>query len=321
MKRNGKNTAHPGIRKTGRKSYHVRATAKCPRTGKRHEKERRLDDVNLADAITAQADLKRRLVDWLEHDDPNKVTPVKVHNRTSEDMTLIEYAKLWFVHIDQSGRKRPHVVDIDIRRAEVHILPLLGQIHISDIGKPELSSWMDKVTQQRKANGEPYAKETLKSAWRLLSSMLRDAELLVGIPNYSPNNMRFRVKAPTTRAKDTLTRDELAALLAMTTEETPDIRAMLWVQATTGMRFGEVSALNWDDIDLDKGLIHVRRSQVEGKVFPTKTSTSRTVPLFPIVADILREHRLWLSSRGYRLGLHKDEVVFPSKAGTYRSST
>lgn len=94
--------------------------------------------MNLADAIDVQADLKRRLVEWLEHDDPNKVTPVKVHSRTSEDMTLIEYAKLWFVHIDQSGRKRPHVVDIDIRRAEVHILPLLGQIHISDIGKPEL---------------------------------------------------------------------------------------------------------------------------------------------------------------------------------------
>jgi len=274
--------------------------------------------VSLAQALEVQSELKRRLVEKLEREaEKRSAARVEVRDADYETMTLEEYAKRWFVHIDQTGRKRPHVVDIDLRRYEKHIHPLLGHLHISDIGKPELTSWMGKVSQQRKANGQPYAKDTLQSAWRLLASMLRDAEVLVGIPNYAPNNLRFRVNAPTTRPKDTLTQAELAALLAKTDEESPDIRAMIWVQATTGMRFGEVSALTWDDIDFDKGFIHVRRSQVDGEVFPTKTSTTRTVPMYEVVADILREHKVWLSSRWFQRG----ELVFPSKAGTYRCAT
>src|SRR5690606_19443809 len=57
------------------------------------------------------------------------------------------------------------------------------------------------------------------------------------------------------------------------------------------------------------------RSQVDGKVFPTKTSTHRTVPLHPTVATILKEHRAWLAAR------YKGALVFPSRVGTYRNSS
>lgn len=103
-------------------------------------------------------------------------------------------------------------------------------------------------------------------------------------------------------------RDELGRLLQATESESCDLRAMIWLSATTGMRFGEVSALTWDD----KGVVHVRRSQVEGKVYPTKTSTERSVPLTD-VAVLLQDHRERLEHQRFK---RADGLVFPSRAGT-----
>ncbi len=85
--------------------------------------------------------------------------------------------------------------------------------------------------------------------------------------------------------------------------------------ATTGVRFGELAGLEWSDIDYDAMLIRVRRSAVDGKVYPTKTKTNRTVPLYPNVAALLQEHQQWLERRLIR---NREKIVFPSKVGTYR---
>ncbi|MCP4500378.1 MAG: tyrosine-type recombinase/integrase, partial [Deltaproteobacteria bacterium] len=77
------------------------------------------------------------------------------------------------------------------------------------------------------------------------------------------------------------------------------------------------SALTWDDIDIESQLVQIKKSQVDGLVFPTKTKTNRTVPLFDIMIDILHEHRRWLKQRfGF-----EDGLVFPSRFGGYRDSS
>lgn len=74
-------------------------------------------------------------------------------------------------------------------------------------------------------------------------------------------------------------------------------------------------SVTWDDLDEKRGLIRVRRSRVNGNVGPTKANTARSVPLHPTVKDLLDEHREWLSQR-----LPGHPLVFPPRAGTYRSS-
>ena len=274
--------------------------------------------MTVAEAVELQHQLRKKLVEELEVIDQDNVPAVTPRSRLADDMTLGEYAAEWFVHLEKSGRRRPHVIDTAIHKVESLILPLLGDLHLSQIGKPELATWMTRIPLVKSAHGRPYAKATLRSAWGILRCMLNDAELVVGVPCYAAANMRFRVNAKSTQPKDTLTRDELGRLLQATESESCDVRAMIWLSATTGMRFGEVSALTWDDIDFDKGVVHVRRSQVEGKVYPTKTSTERSVPLFAGVAVLLQDHREWLEHQRFK---RDDGLVFPSRAGTYRTSS
>jgi integrase len=79
----------------------------------------------------------------------------------------------------------------------------------------------------------------------------------------------------------------------------------------TGMRLSELRGLTWGDVDLDAGIIHVRRRADQwNKSGPTKSKAGmRDIPLAPIVINTLRQWRL--ACPPSVLGL-----VFPSPQGT-----
>jgi integrase len=72
----------------------------------------------------------------------------------------------------------------------------------------------------------------------------------------------------------------------------PQYRAILWTYALTGLRAGEVPALQWQDIDFDAGLVHVRHKLWRRRVQDCKTDSSHApVGLPPILADVLAHHK------------------------------
>jgi integrase len=73
-------------------------------------------------------------------------------------------------------------------------------------------------------------------------------------------------------------------------------RTMILVGLKTGMRQGELMALQWDDVDLNVGRIVVRRSACMNRekawvVGPTKNGRSREIALGQQVLDALKAHR------------------------------
>lgn len=88
--------------------------------------------------------------------------------------------------------------------------------------------------------------------------------------------------------------------------------ALVATLAWTGMRFGEVSALEWHDVDLDAGTIRVRRAQWRGQVGRTKASASkRTIVIPEELAGVLREHRRAMVAE-QQPGV-SSALVFPSR--------
>ncbi|UJR78911.1 tyrosine-type recombinase/integrase [Sandaracinus amylolyticus] len=91
----------------------------------------------------------------------------------------------------------------------------------------------------------------------------------------------------------------------------PRMWALLFLMAATGMRYGEASALEWRDIDLDKGVCRVRRAQWRGHLgHPKAVASVRDVPLQADVVEVLKNYRQWLLAKqikGFDSG-----IVFPS---------
>ena len=76
-------------------------------------------------------------------------------------------------------------------------------------------------------------------------------------------------------------------------EVLPARHATLWATAVyTGLRRGELQALSWESIDLNKGVLRVEHSwdRVEGLVQPKSRSGERTVPIPTSLREELKAH-------------------------------
>lgn len=82
-----------------------------------------------------------------------------------------------------------------------------------------------------------------------------------------------------------LTKEEFSFLYRSIEEQW--LRLAVVISCTCGLRSGEAIALKWEDIDLDKRIIHVRNTST----FQTKSRRNRIVPIPPDVVPILIEAR------------------------------
>lgn len=64
----------------------------------------------------------------------------------------------------------------------------------------------------------------------------------------------------------------------------PEVRPALTLLAETGLRFGEMAWLTWEDVDLAGGVMHIRPK--DG--WKPKTGASRQVPIFPTLMPLLK---------------------------------
>ena len=75
-------------------------------------------------------------------------------------------------------------------------------------------------------------------------------------------------------------------------------RMMVFLAASTGLRFSELRGLQWQDLDFEKGVLHLRRGVVKKHITELKTAASRKpVPLHP---DVLSSLKIFRSLSGYR---------------------
>lgn len=124
------------------------------------------------------------------------------------------------------------------------------------------------------------------------------------------------------KAMRAMTREEAAHFLATAAD---DEQAALWtVLLMTGIRPGEAFALKWEDVNLEEGKIHVRRSLtrrgVKGwRLTEPKTKRARRAVALPDVATrALRRHRTEQSARRLKLGSEWEDngFVFTATFGT-----
>lgn len=128
---------------------------------------------------------------------------------------------------------------------------------------------------------------------------------------YAPRYWADRVKPPKVKGYtrewlNLLNREQLRKLIDSVP---PQWRGIILFIATTGLRWGEASALHWEDVNLKAGEAVIHRGNDRGTLVDVKTKGSnRVVPVLPEVA------KLWGLPRGRGL-------VFPTKRGKLHRGT
>jgi integrase len=108
--------------------------------------------------------------------------------------------------------------------------------------------------------------------------------------------------------KRSLTAEEAVAHLRDVAAHDPEAYPMVLLQFHLGCRFAELSALRHEDVDLEKGIVKIRRGQYRGEKGPTKGKYARTAGITLEMRAFLKQHIERVRREGYE---GADELVFP----------
>jgi len=140
-------------------------------------------------------------------------------------------------------------------------------------------------------NNDELANRTINGILKLLGNILQSA-LMDGY--ITVNAARLVKKLPLKHYEmEILKPKEIRKVLEEARKSDWDLYVMIYLLVMTGMRRGEMLALDWKSINFaDKALV-IRRSYSRGQFQEPKTKNSRrAVNLTPSVIQVLKEHRL-----------------------------
>ncbi|RKH40304.1 site-specific integrase [Corallococcus sp. AB050B] len=184
-----------------------------------------------------------------------------------------------------------------------HILPFFGKMALDAIGPAEIEDFkalMRKKLSRARARSDAAPLTAIRrrtgSGPQLLSPKYINNVLTVlhtlltlaqeqGVIAQAPGVKLLKTKKP---AFDFLSFDEADRLIA---EADPEWRAMILAALKTGLRQGELIGLQWSDLELNRGKLHVRRAIWRGVTDLPKGGCERTVDLPASVGEALKAHR------------------------------
>ncbi len=240
-----------------------------------------------------------------------------IHTAESASVTVAEAGERWIAACISAGLERT-TIDAYRSHLDLHIVPFLGRRKLSELTMPMVSEF---ETQLRNGTDteRPRSPAMVKRVRADLSALLSTAQETGLVARNVVREMRARRKRgqerqAERRAKPKLkigidipTREEIKAIV---TALNGQWRPLLLTAIFTGLRASELRGLRWSNVDLSKRELHVRERADEYKQLgrPKSGSGERTVPLTPMVANVLREWRLQCPKG--ELG-----IVFPTAKG------
>jgi integrase len=278
--------------------WRVRIDMVDPVTGKRRQPQR---------TYRTRREAEAGLAEWLV--EVERGTAV-VHSR----MTVGEYMAYW---LDTSARHRVRATTLESyeQKTRLYIVPALGGVPLQKLTPAQLQALYGGLLQRER----PVSPRTVRYVHAIVHRALKEA-LNLGLV---ARNVSDAVSPP---------RDRRPPIKAW---DVPDVQRFLdiahddgywplWLIAVhTGMRRGELLGLRWSDVDLSKGLLHVRRSLIQtsagvGFQEPKTATSRRAIALNAVCVTALREHKVRQNERRLRLGAGwpDNDLVFASAVGT-----
>ena len=228
-----------------------------------------------------------------------------------EGVSLEAYArKDWLTSAEQN--LKASTVRFYRDHLENHVFPLLGQRALATVSRRDCRQLV--ATAREKG----LKIQTVRGIVRTLSVVLSQAvedEQLPANPALSMRKYLRRGDEPEPSI-DPFTREEAAHVVEITRQSFPEWHPWLLCGLRTGLRAGELLALQWGDIDWCGRFVLVRRNLVRGKLTTPKNHQCRRVDLSPQLRAVLRLSRRRKTVEWSKHGLPRPDWVFPSAAGT-----
>ncbi|MCE8429787.1 MAG: site-specific integrase [Candidatus Methanoperedens sp.] len=175
---------------------------------------------------------------------------------------------------------------------DYHLLPAIGSIPINEITPRIISDFIrSKIKGGLRSN-------SAKNIKNCLSAILRHA---VNPDGFLMANPARSIPVPkpegekALREPDPFTWDERKVFENTYVEHYPRYYALILCGLRTGLRIGELLALQWPDVDFYQRMILVQRNISRGKITTPKSSSGkRFVRMTSQLVQVLKQHRMFV---------------------------
>lgn len=241
--------------------------------------------------------------------DRNRGLPIN----TDERLTVERFMRDWLETVKPQLKATTHRRYTDL--VTLHMLPTLGRVQLAKLSAQAVQSLYARLLESGLSG------TTVHHVHATLHAALAQAERL----GLVPRNVSDLVRAPKmSRAEmHVLTLDEARRLQAAAAEHKPRWAAFYVLALHTGMRLGEMLALKWADLDMERGTLQVRhtaswtRERGWELTAPKTAGSKRSIRLDPGVVEVLRQHRTRQLAERLEAGpLWEDHnLIFPNQCG------
>jgi integrase len=210
----------------------------------------------------------------------------------------------WLRYIEQERQRAPSTLRDYRNVVNGVLLPEFGRdAPLEQITTDRIDQWREQLLDDG-----GLARRTIQKNLVLLYGILKRAKRRKWIPANPADDVE-RVSVKRSGDFNVLSPVEVEAVARVAVDRQD--AAVFTVAAFTGLRLGELRALQWRDVDFAKQTVLVRGSYTGGKAGPPKSGKIRSVPLIDQAASVL--HAL----RERDLFTAQDDLVFCSPTGEY----
>lgn len=208
-------------------------------------------------------------------------------------VTVAQYLESWLESREADGRKPTTMAGY--RTAAAHVTKQLGRVRLQGLTAPQVQNLYTQLRKPVKLEDgtvKPGLGNGLHHVHRVLRAALNDA-IKLDILTVSP---LAKLNAPGVKRTESTVWTDDQALTFLEYAAGHRWFALLWLALSTGMRRGELLGLRWEDIDLERKVLHVKRNltTLGGKrvILDPKTHRSRR-PIHLSLEDlkVLEDHR------------------------------
>lgn len=225
-----------------------------------------------------------------------KESCIEAQPEKQEGMTFGEWMDFWYQNYSKPRLRKTTQQNYETWIYD-HAIPELGKIPLKKLSQSDLQLFFNEMKRNGRLiyveqRGAEMSEKSVRSCYAVCKMALEKAvqEDLIRINPI----LGCKLPSPSSKEMKILSTEEIQRFLIQAKED--GLYELFFLELTTGMRRGELLALQWDDLNFATGELSINKQvyPVHGKIMVSEPKTKagrRTIILPPALLEMLKEYQ------------------------------